>query len=200
MGRCFTSGNGSSTVEYVVLLAAGVLVASLLFAALSDGSIQQELKRKVMQALNGEQIATNSGQAPPDSGNKQENQASNHASPSPAPKEAGFFGGLWDAGGKLLDDTGQWFKDIMKKTSKGSGMIHGTTFSKRSAGKGSRIPGIRHGTTRVNISKTPGRIPLRAGISFGTIPSSTPPKLFLTGINLRNPGAAKMKTATKFRS
>lgn len=119
MGRCVTSGKGSSTVEYVVLLAAGVLVASLLFAALSDGSIQQELKRKVMQALNGEQIATNSGQAPPDSGNKQENQASNHASPSPAPKEAGFFGGLWDAGGKLLDDTGQWFKDIYEKDIKG---------------------------------------------------------------------------------
>lgn len=59
-GRLLSSKQGSSTMEYIIVIAAGALLATLLMIALSDTSIQQELKAKVIAAITGEpQISTN---------------------------------------------------------------------------------------------------------------------------------------------
>lgn len=56
-GKIPTNGwrrRGSSTLEYVLVIAAAVLFASLLYAAVSSDDIAGLLREKVIQALNGE--------------------------------------------------------------------------------------------------------------------------------------------------
>lgn len=55
-GKIPTGGwrrRGSSTLEYVIVIAAGALLAGLLYAAVSSDDIADLLREKVMQALNG---------------------------------------------------------------------------------------------------------------------------------------------------
>ena len=56
-GKISTSGwhrRGSSTLEYVIVIAAGALFAGLLYAVISSDDIADLLREKVMQALKGE--------------------------------------------------------------------------------------------------------------------------------------------------
>ena len=120
-------------MEYVILIAVGVLFASLLYAALSSDSIQQALKDRVIQALTGELTAVDPADDSPDRDHDHSDQpatppeaespeAASPASSPPAPGEGdpGFLEGLWNFGGKLLDDTTQWFVDIYEKDIKGA--------------------------------------------------------------------------------
>jgi len=55
-GRIPTRGwnrRGSSTLEYVIVIAAGILLAGLLHAVIDDSDIDDLLREKVIQAING---------------------------------------------------------------------------------------------------------------------------------------------------
>lgn len=131
--RALISRRGSSTMEYVILIAVGVLFASLLYAALSSDSVQQALESRVIQALTGELTAVDPAGDSPDRDHDHSDQSATPpeagspeaASPASSPPasgegDSGFLKGLRNFGGKLLDDTKQWFVDIYEKDIKGA--------------------------------------------------------------------------------
>ncbi|OYD06723.1 pre-toxin TG domain-containing protein [Paludifilum halophilum] len=61
----FRSKNGSPAIEYVTVIAAGLALAMILNTVLHDWSIQQTLRDKVAEVINGTAEGTNSNQEKP---------------------------------------------------------------------------------------------------------------------------------------
>ncbi len=95
-------------MEYVILIAVGVLFASLLYAAVSSDSVQQAIKNRVIQILTGELTELQPADDYPDKDGDQPNRPASPSPPASAPPAAnGEESGL-------LDKIAEGLKDLRK--------------------------------------------------------------------------------------